>query len=110
MPVNAGHTLIIPKAHASHLKDLSAGDGGAVFEMAQRVAAAQRKALSAEGVNLFLADERVAGQVVLHVHLHVVPRFDGDGFSLKFPAGYGSKPPREELDAMAASLRGALPR
>jgi len=110
MPVNPGHTLVIPKTHAKDLADLPKGVGGALFMMAERVAAAQREGLSAEGVNLFLADGRVAGQVVLHVHLHVVPRYDGDGFGLSFPAGYGVKPPREELEATAAKLRGSLPR
>lgn len=108
-PVNPGHTLVIPKAHAAHLADLPAGTGGALFESGRRIAAALRTCgLRCEGVNLFLADGTVAGQEVAHVHLHVVPRFEGDGFGLRFPAGYGTTPPREELEATAKKIAGAL--
>lgn len=108
-PVNPGHTLVVPKAHAAHLADLPAGVGGAVFESARRIAAALRRSgVRCEGVNLFLADGAVAGQEMAHVHLHVVPRFEGDGFGLTFPAGYGTTPPHEELEATAKKIAGAL--
>jgi histidine triad (HIT) family protein len=47
---------------------------------------------------------------VFHVHLHVLPRFAGDGFGIRFPDGYGTVRPREELDRDAAAIRGAWPR
>jgi histidine triad (HIT) family protein len=58
-----------------------------------------------EGVNLFLADGEAAMQEVFHSHLHVFPRYRGDGFGLKFPPGYADKPGREELDAIAEKIR-----
>jgi histidine triad (HIT) family protein len=64
--------------------------------------------LRCEGVNLFLADGEQAGQEVPHVHLHVIPRFRGDGFSLKLPPGYGRHPERSELDRIAAAIRTGL--
>lgn len=109
-PITTGHTLVIPRIHATYLADLPEGVGGALFENAQRVAAAQRRALRAKGVNLFLADGSDAGQAVFHVHLHVIPRFPEDDFGLRYPSGYGTKEPREELDATAAKLRAVLPR
>jgi diadenosine tetraphosphate (Ap4A) HIT family hydrolase len=59
-------------------------------------------------VNLFLADGVVAGQEVFHVHLHVFPRFEGDGFGLRFGPDYGKNSPREDLDRIASSIKGAI--
>lgn len=71
-----------------------------------RAGALRRSGLRCEGVNLFLADGEAAFQEVPHAHLHVFPRFEGDGFRL---AGrWGSNPPRAELDANAAAIAAAL--
>ena len=108
-PVNPGHVLVIPKLHASNLGDLPSELGGEMFVVAQRVAAAIRSSgLRCEGVNFFLADGEAAGQEVFHVHLHVFPRFEGDGFGLKFGPGYKNKPSRAELDLAAANIQSAL--
>jgi hypothetical protein len=61
-----------------------------------------------EAVNLFLADGELAGQEVPHVHLHVMPRLRGDGFSLKLPPGYGRHPERSELDRIATAIKAGL--
>ena len=108
-PVNPGHVLVIPNSHATSLSELDENIGSELFRVAQRVAAALRASgLRCEGVNLFLADGEAAGQEVFHVHLHVFPRFDGDGFGLKFPTGYANKPQRAELNAIALKIREAL--
>jgi histidine triad (HIT) family protein len=109
-PVNPGHLLVIPRAHAARLADLDAADGAHLFRIAQRTAAALYRAddLRCEGVNLFLADGEIAGQEVFHVHLHVLPRAAGDGFGLQLPPGYADKPDRAALDAIAGAIRGAL--
>ena len=67
--------------------------------------AARLSNVRCEGVNLFLADGEVAGQDVFHVHLHVLPRFDGDSFGIK---GGTSEPGREELDAIAKYIGGRV--
>jgi diadenosine tetraphosphate (Ap4A) HIT family hydrolase len=112
-PVNAGHVLVVPVAHATALADLPSEDGAQMMRIAQRLAAGLRLAQDApwrcEGVNLHLADGAVAGQEVLHVHLHVLPRYAGDGFGLRLPRGYGQMAPRAELDRVAAAMRAALP-
>jgi histidine triad (HIT) family protein len=59
-------------------------------------------------VNIFLADGEAAGQEVFHVHLHIFPRFAGDGFGLKFANSYFQMPSREELDEAARRIRAAL--
>ena len=61
-----------------------------------------------EGVNLFVADGEAAGQDVFHVHLHVIPRYAGDGFGFRFGPAYGTRPPREELDRLAEQIRHGL--
>ncbi len=105
-PVNPGHTLVIPNAHAAFLADLDTALGGQMFTVGQRVAAALRQSgVRCEGVNLFLADGEAAMQEVFHVHLHVIPRFTGDGFGLKFGPQYGEMPGREDLGRIGAALR-----
>lgn len=109
-PVNPGHLLVVPNAHATYLADLPAETGAQMFRVAQRLAHAVRaSAVRCEGVNLFVADGEAAGQEVFHVHLHVFPRYARDGFGLTFSPAYFVKPTREALDAVAAQLRQALP-
>jgi histidine triad (HIT) family protein len=108
-PINPGHLLVVPARHATALADLDPRIGGALFGMAQRLAGAIRQSgLRVEGINLLLADGAAAGQEVFHVHLHVVPRFRGDGFGHTFPPNYGQRPSRERLDADASLIKKAL--
>lgn len=107
-PINPGHFLVIPKAHVARLADLPAGEGGRVFEMARELALALfRSGVKCEGVNFHLADGEVAGQEIFHVHLHVYPRFAGDGVGLRMGPRYGTMPKREELEKLAATIRAA---
>ena len=107
-PINPGHLLVIPKAHAPHVADLPPGAGGRLFDMARELTTALRQSgLRCEGVNFHLADGEVAGQEIFHVHLHVFPRFEGDGVGLRMGPRYGTMPAREELDRIAASIRAA---
>jgi histidine triad (HIT) family protein len=110
-PVNAGHLLIVPNAHAVGLADLPPETGAHMLNLAQCLAGALRGAAGepggprCEGVDLFLADGEAAGQEVFHAHLHVIPRFAGDGFGFVFPPGYHDLPPRAELDRLAEAIR-----
>jgi histidine triad (HIT) family protein len=108
-PINPGHALVVSRTHAPHLADLDKEEGAQIFRVAQSVAAALRKCgVKCEGVNFFLADGVAAGQEVFHVHLHVFPRYSGDGFGLTLPADYQQRPPREELNEIAQSMRAVL--
>jgi|GraSoiStandDraft_30_1057271.scaffolds.fasta_scaffold336187_2 histidine triad (HIT) family protein len=105
-PVNPGHLLIIPKIHRVGLVDLDESDGIRMFVVAQRLAAAvQRSGLRCQGVNLFLADGKAAGQEVFHVHLHMFPRYMGDRFRLDSGQRRAS---RRDLDEIAARVRAVL--
>ena len=108
LPVNPGHLLVVPNQHTPDLASLDEGTGGRMFTVAVRMSQALRGAdVACEGVNLYLADGRAAGQEVLHVHLHVLPRFAGDGFGLR-RAKQLHRSSREELDTVAARIRSAL--
>jgi len=107
-PLNAGHTLVVPRTHAASLEEIEPDDAQRIVRVAQRVAIALRRTgFRVEGVNLWLADGAAAGQDVFHAHMHVVPRFDGDGFVVSLPPDR-HRPDREELNANAAQLRSAL--
>ena len=105
-PVTPGHLLVIPKRHAPYLADLDEETGGHLFAVAMRLAGAlHRSGLRCDGVNLFLADGEAAGQEVYHLHLHVFPRFPGDGFRIE--DDWSATPTRAELDQIAARVRSA---
>ena len=105
--MNEGHTLVVPKTHATHLNDMDADVGMRVFAAAHKLAQALRDSgVRCEGVNLLLADGSAAGQEVFHVHLHVLPRYEGDKFGFRLPNK--SRPTREDLDNTAAKIRGVV--
>jgi histidine triad (HIT) family protein len=108
-PVTTGHVLVIPLEHATNLSELPTGTGEHIFKVAQQTAAAVRESpIRCEGVNLFLADGAAAGQDVFHVHLHVIPRYAGDGFRLIRPPDSHGIRPRIELDIAAEQIRLAI--
>lgn len=105
-PITAGHTLVVPRRHASGLADLDEEDGAHAFRVARRLAAALRRSgVPCEGVNLFVADGAAAMQEVPHFHLHVLPRHRGDSFRVMVE---WSHPSRAELDRVAAAVRAVL--
>jgi histidine triad (HIT) family protein len=109
-PVNPGHLLVVPVRHAAYLADIDGRSAAELMRVGHAAAAALRASgLPCEGINLFLADGEAAMQEIFHVHLHVFPRFRGDGFGLKFSAEYYTRrPAREELDATAAKISAAF--
>jgi histidine triad (HIT) family protein len=108
-PVNPGHVLVIPKRHAVLLAELDADECGRLFAAAHKLAAAVRASgVRCEAVNLLLADGEAAGQEVFHVHVHVFPRFAGDGFGFRFGPEYAHLPGRRILDEQAGCIRAAL--
>lgn len=108
-PVNPGHVLVIPKVHASGLSNLDEETGAHMFKVGMRVAdAVKRSGVKCDGVNLLLSDGRAAFQEIFHIHLHVIPRFEGDSLHIGFGRKYRPKPERNELDRIAAKIRDAL--
>jgi histidine triad (HIT) family protein len=79
-PINPGHILIIPKEHHTGSSTIPEDVAGRMFRVGSRIGVALKRALDYDGFNLHLADGTCAGQVVMHAHLHVVPRGAEDGF------------------------------
>ena len=105
-PVTPGHLLIIPVAHAESLSNVSLAVTAAIMELAQRLGrAVSASDLGCDGFNLFMANGGAAGQDVFHAHLHILPRFHGDGFGFRFPGHYPREAERDLLDQQAEHLR-----
>ncbi len=108
-PVNPGHVLVVPIEHITYMEELRPEIGAKMFQIAQLISGAIRKSgVDCHGINLLLADGEEAGQEVWHTHLHVFPRFSGDGFGLKHSEKYYTKPSRKELDKVAALIKEIL--
>ncbi len=90
-PINHGHALVIPKKHYATIFEIAEEDLLHTVSAARTVASAIKQALSCEGVNLVQNNLRAAGQLIDHFHIHVIPRFEGDGFLTSWPG----KPYRE---------------
>lgn len=109
-PVNRGHLLIVPKKHVELIADLDDETSSKMMVLANRINNSLRKSgVKLEGVNYFLADGESAGQEVFHTHLHLIPRFKGDGFGFIFPEGYRvDLPERKELNLIAEKIKSVL--
>ncbi len=81
-PLSKGHLLIIPKAHAATIYEITEDDFLAVMSATHKLAAAVKKALNPDGINLLQLNGRAANQVVPHLHMHIVPRWSGDGLTI----------------------------
>lgn len=108
-PINPGHMLVIPNEHHPSLETLPVDLGQHIFSVAQKMASALRNSgIQCDGVNLFLADGKAAMQEVFHFHLHVIPRFEGDGFGFQFSPRYAELPTRDELEKNAFHIQRSL--
>ncbi|HEV2000033.1 MAG TPA: HIT family protein [Xanthobacteraceae bacterium] len=104
MPRAPGHTLVLPKAAARNVFDVAPDDLAHVMKVAQRVAKAAKDVFGADGITLQQFNEKAGGQVVFHLHVHVIPR--KEGVALKPPASEKEKP--EVLAEQADKLKAAL--
>jgi histidine triad (HIT) family protein len=104
-PLNDGHCLVVTRAHAPTLTDAADADLQAAITTARRVAAAIQTALRPDGLNLLQANGAAAFQSVPHFHLHLIPRWagDGKGFDWKLVPGE-----RARIETTAAKIRAAL--
>lgn len=101
-PVHLGHALILPKQHSETLLDASQEDRAALIELAAHVAENLKRELGVSGVNILHNAGAVSGQVIMHTHIHVIPRYENDGLK-HWPSQEVSQ---DELAAMAQRLRG----
>jgi histidine triad (HIT) family protein len=104
MPRAAGHVLVIPKAPARNLLDVSPEDLAATMATVQRVAHAVKAAMDADGLTIQQFNESAGGQVVFHLHFHVIPRHDG----ISMRPHTGAMAPQDGLAALATRIAAHL--
>lgn len=100
-PVNPGHTLVAPKNHAVNILDAEENEICALAVTAKKIAPKIIKAVGAAAFNLAVNNGSAAGQVVPHLHFHIIPRFPNDGHKLWSGKHIGS----DELAAIAEKIR-----
>jgi histidine triad (HIT) family protein len=105
-PLAAGHTLVVPRAHHETVGDLPPETAGAVFEAVSAVTPRVERAVDADATTVAVNNGEAAGQEVPHTHVHVVPRFEGDGNG-PIHRLFSSRPSLSdaELDDIAAAIR-----
>jgi histidine triad (HIT) family protein len=103
--VNPGHTLVAVKKHAANVFELEEVQAEAIARAIVRVSRALKKAFEPEGLSVYQANGKPAGQTVFHYHVHLLPRHAGDGMELTWPV---KSPTREQLEAYAAKIREKL--
>ena len=106
MPRMPGHTLVLPKAPARNILDVPEGDLAHVMTVAQKIAKASMTAFAADGITIQQFNEGAGGQVVFHLHVHVIPR--KAGVPMKPPASEKEKPEAlaEQAKKLAAAIAG----
>jgi len=101
-PLASGHTLIIPKNHAENILELSDEDLVSIFRAGREVVLLLNKALKPNGFTIGVNHGKVSGQSIDHFHLHLIPRFQGDGGGSLHSVV--NAPPKESLDETYARL------
>ena len=98
-PSHKGHTIILPKIHAANIFELPEDIAKEIFPVAKKVATAIKETTGCDGVNILQNNGAAAGQSVFHLHVHVVPRFEGDGILPVWPQGSYEEGEAAELAA-----------
>jgi histidine triad (HIT) family protein len=104
-PLSDGHTLVIPKEHAATIHECRPETLAPLALRLGRVAGAVAKAMHADGYNVLCNNGRAAGQVVDHVHFHIIPRRSGDGVLTEWPA---YKYEEGKIEELASKIRNQL--
>jgi len=78
LPVSPGHTLIVPKRHIAGIFDAEPDEVAALWEAVQQARVQLLKEFSPDGFNIGINDGLAAGQTILHLHIHIIPRYKGD--------------------------------
>ncbi len=103
-PKNKGHTLVIPKKHRETFLDLKEKEINNLFQKVQKIAKAVKKATNAEGFNIIQNNKKAAGQIIDHVHVHIIPRYTEDNIELK----WSHEPEEGEFEEMKEEIKKEL--
>jgi len=105
-PVVKGHTLIIPKQHYNPITETPPEVLQKLIVVVQKIARAQVNGLGADGINVIQSNGKIAGQIIPHIHFHVIPRFKSDGHSWNWtPRKYDNQ---DEMNGLAQKIKNAL--
>jgi len=96
-PVNYGHTLVIPKKHFENMEEVDVKTLEQVIMAVKKIGASVKSGLGVAGYNLCVNNGKVSGQVVPHLHFHIIPRTAGDGLELWPQGKYGDGEAEEVL-------------
>ncbi|MBN1331803.1 HIT family protein [Candidatus Dojkabacteria bacterium] len=110
-PAYKGHSLIIPKEHYQDIFDLPESLAGKAMIVGKKIAAALENSLNADGYNFVQNNREFSGQVVMHYHLHVIPRYKAmspEGVKYAVHGGSRYKPTEEEFEKVSAMIKKAL--
>lgn len=100
-PAAKGHALIIPKEHADNLYELPKEYASKVLLVAKETASKMKAKLNCDGLNLVQNNGEVAGQTVMHFHMHIIPRYENDGQKIGWVPG---SPSQDELEAVKRQI------
>ncbi len=103
-PVHKGHALVVPKKHCMNILDIDENNLTEVAKAVKKVALAVKKATNADAITVTSNNEKAAGQVVMHYHIHIIPRFKDDGLEL-WPQG---KYEENEMDEYKKKIEAFL--
>lgn len=101
-PASLGHVLIIPKEHFKDIYEIDGVTAGKLFSLATEIARSMKKELNCEGLNIVQNNGEVAGQTVMHFHLHLIPRYAEDDVTITWKQHETNS---EELQELARNLR-----
>ena len=104
-PLADGHLLVIPRDHYERITDMPPEAIGRLFAQAGRLGGALLQVTGTEGLNVLQNNGRVAGQAVMHVHVHLIPRREGDGLGYRWSAG---QYPPGRAEQLAGAIKAAL--
>jgi len=104
-PLNPGHTLVIPKEHHKNLQELPNNLVEKLFCVVKKISALIKNETKADGINILINNGEVAGQIVFHIHVHILPRFKNDGYThWKSRASYKEG----EVEKLAKKIQGGF--
>ena len=104
-PSGEGHALILPKNHVANIFEIDPEQAGRLFSLAAKLAKAMKEVLGFEHMNILQNNGTVAGQTVFHFHLHLIPRWEGDGINIGWTP---TEPTDEEIAAVKAKLENLI--
>lgn len=105
-PSARGHVIILPKEHAADLFELSEESASKVMVVAKKIAKAVKEAYACDGVNILQNNGKAAGQTVFHLHVHVIPRYEGDTDTINI--GWKPLDTPDDMESIAEKIKAYL--